>query len=89
MKSVSMPLILLLLLLFSLLLILNSPKKVSPHQEKMLYFKNKRHKNNCVYLAVCVGDLALICQKNARQLTYIHTTSIYDAPFPGGSKRLQ
>ena len=27
----------------------------------MLYFKNGRHKDNSVYLALCVGVLALIC----------------------------
>ena len=40
---------------------LNSPKKVSPHLEKNgICQKQKRHKNNSVYLATCVGVRALI-----------------------------
>ena len=45
----------------------NSPKKVSPHLEKFVYFKNRRHKNNSVCLAICICVLALIwyliCEK--------------------------
>ena len=38
----------------------NSLKTVSTLQEKLLYFKNGRHKNNSVCLVLCLGVLALI-----------------------------
>ena len=31
-----------------------------PHKEKMVYFKNRWHKNNSAWLTICIGVLALI-----------------------------